>query len=151
MKTQSSLICAALLLAVAAFLVPRAYSQTEQNCGTPMSTKSMSQLGGVYLPSIGTIRILIVFVEFRGDMTDPSNTQWPYNSPPIFINTVIDANAKQHSTDPNNLTYFFRQMSHELYIVIGNAIYVQTPDSLAKYIREHRSRRYVNEQVLTYL
>ncbi len=42
-------------------------------------------------------------------------------------------------------------MSHELYLVIGNAVYVQTPDSLAKYIREGRSRRYINEQVLAYL
>ncbi len=142
------LVFATLLLLAVAISCQQAHSQDE--CATP-ATFVDTQVGGVYLPSIGTIRILVVFVEFRGDTTDQSNAQWPYSSPPVFLNSVIDANAKQRSTDPNNLTYFFRQMSHELYLVVGSAVYVQTPDSLAKYVREFRDRRYVNQQVLAYL
>lgn len=142
------LVFATLLLLAVAISCQQAHSQDE--CATP-ATFVDTQVGGVYLPSVGTIRILVVFVEFRGDETDPTNPQWPSNSSPLFLNSVIDANANQYSTDPNNLTYFFRQMSHELYLVVGNAVYVQTPDSLAKYVREFRDRRYVNQQVLTYL
>ncbi len=107
-RQKSPLVFATILLLIAAVFSVPAHSQSEEACGTP-ATSATAQVGGVYLPSVGTIRILVVFVEFRGDTTDYNNAQWPYNSAPVFINTVIDATTKQRSTDPNNLTYFFRQ------------------------------------------
>jgi hypothetical protein len=132
-------------------LTPEQAAQFANDAPSTASITATEQVGGIYLPSMGTLRILVVFVEFKGDTTDRLNSQWPYGSAPVYMNTVIDSTATQNSVDPNNLTYFFRQMSHELFYVIGKALYVQTPDSIAKYIRDGRSRRYINEQVLSYV
>jgi|GEM_PF-3476578 hypothetical protein len=127
------------------------YSITEESiCGT-QSTQQTTQVGGVYVPSIGTIRVLFVYVEFRGDQTDINNPNWPYQQPPTFLNSVVDSVANQpHTTadSVNNFTVYFRNMSFGLYNFLGKTIYLQTPDSLTKYVRENRNRRYVNEQVL---
>ncbi len=84
MKQLFFLIC---LICGSVFM---SYAQ-EAACGTTENTSSSEQLGGKYITSVGTFKMLIVFVEFLGDKTDTSNAQWPYSSPPTFLNTVIDS------------------------------------------------------------
>jgi hypothetical protein len=39
----------------------------EEDCGTTGSTSSSSQTGGIYIPSQGTLKVLVVFARFKND------------------------------------------------------------------------------------
>jgi parallel beta-helix repeat protein len=87
--------------------------------------------GGIYIPSSGTIRVLVVFVQFKDD--NDYNPHWISGQVPDYMNSFIDATQQQGSSNYINLTNYFNQMSLGNYHVIGNAIYVQTQENRSYY------------------
>jgi len=101
-------------------------------CGTTGTSTSSGQTGGLYLPSHGTLKVLIVFVRFKDDAD--SHNYWPSDGFPTFTNTYIDPNAQTGSTHYLNLTNYYRTMSldNEL-IVIGEVKNIVTNENRAYY------------------
>jgi len=74
------------------------------NCGTnfdpvehPEYKMDLGQTGGQHITSLGTLKVLIVFVQFAGETDE--NTGWPPGQAPIFMNDFIDGDVNQNSTN----------------------------------------------------
>lgn len=87
-------------------------------CGTSTTTAiNLSQTGGIFRPSQGELKVLVVFVRFKDDNT--YNPHWPAGSPPDVMNNYIDPNSNTNSTNYFNLTHYFDEMSMGTYDIIG--------------------------------
>ena len=145
-----------------------AISQTERStwCGLPevgarrapgrmnqrgslaeMQTTLAIQNGGQWMTAKDTVHVLIVFVQFPDDNNDPSNSLWPANSAPTFMNTYIDSLPSQASTN-GNLTHYFRVMSQNRLILTGKTRFVIAPHSNQWYIDNDWKRWVINKEVL---
>lgn len=113
------------------FVNPLFAAQDTFTCGTTGSTQGSSQSGGLYLPSQGTLKVLVVFVRFKDD-TDPHGW-WPAGGNPDGWDTFIDPNTQTGSTNLINLTNYFSTMSLGTFHVIGQAVSVETPRNRADY------------------
>ncbi len=106
----------------------------QRQCGTlppPGLLRTADATGGIYLPSAGVLRILIVFASFPDDTT--AHASWPARQAPLFMNSFIDPDTLTRSTGPFNLTHYFRQMSLGKLHVIGDAIWVESQHSQEEY------------------
>jgi hypothetical protein len=126
------------------------YAQNDEfTCGTtppPGESIDLSQQGGIHLTSSGVLRMLVVFVSFKDDTT--SHPSWPVGQPPANYNTFIDAHLKINSTHYNNFTNYFKQMSLGVFKVIGQAVYVKTPQNKAAYGSTNPNRYLATKDVL---
>jgi M6 family metalloprotease-like protein len=142
MKTHDLNWCRLALLAIICFVTfaSTASAQDDRiNCGTIFDPNkaggsasiNLSQLGGIYLPASGSVRVLLVFVSFPEDNT--VHPYWPAHQPPTEMNQYIDSTETQNSANFSNLTNYFRQMSLGSYKVVGKAVYVNAPHTKAWY------------------
>ncbi len=146
------------LSALILFCFTNNYSQNEPaTCGTISTTRHLAKKtdftnrGGIYIPSAGTLRVLVVFVQFKDD--NDSNPHWTSGQGPDYMNSFIDANQQQGSSNYINLTNYFNQMSLGTYHIIGNAIYVQTQENRSYYFDPNNygttnPRYFANKMVL---
>ena len=105
-----------------------------RQCGThpvPATLRVANGNGGIYLPSTGVLRILLVFASFPDDTT--SHAYWPARQAPLFMNSFVDPDTATRSTDAFNLTNYFRQMSLGTLHVIGDAVWVESTHSQEEY------------------
>lgn len=105
-----------------------------RQCGThpvPATLRPANGNGGIYLPSTGVLRILIVFASFPDDTT--SHAYWPARQAPLFMNSFVDPDTATRSTEAFNLTNYFRQMSLGALHVIGDAVWVESQHSQEEY------------------
>jgi hypothetical protein len=100
-------------------------------CGTSGSVTSSSTTGGIYIPSTGTLKVLVVFARMKDDTT--SHSWWPVGGSPNGYSMYIDSTATQGSTNFFNLTNYYRTMSCGNFTVIGKAVSVETPNDSAYY------------------
>jgi hypothetical protein len=100
-------------------------------CGTTGTDQSLNQTGGLYIPSQGTLKVLIVFARFKDD--NSYHNYWPAGSPPPNYQSYIDPNTSTNSTNYLNLTNYFKQMSMGNFHVIGQSVYVETPNIQSYY------------------
>jgi hypothetical protein len=122
------------VLSMMAFILYDTASCTEPDnftCGTSASVQSSSQTGGLFITSLGTLKVLVVFVRFKDD-TDP-NPWWPVGGNPIDWDTWIDPNTQTGSTHEINLTNYYQTMSLGAFNVIGQAVSVETPRNKSDY------------------
>jgi hypothetical protein len=116
------------------FLSNNTYSQIGEGCGTtplPNENIDLNQEGGIYLTAQGELKLLVVFVRFKDDVS--AHPYWPVGGNPDNYNTFIDANLLSNSTHYINLTNYYKKMSLGVYKVTGQAISVETPaESLEK-------------------
>ncbi len=107
----------------------------ELACGTTGSAPVSSQTGGIYIPSQGTLKVLVVFARFKDDAT--THNWWPVppvgDGNPVGWNTYIDLNTQTGSTHLINLTNYYKTMSMGTFNVIGQAISVETPQNRSYY------------------
>ena len=91
-----------------------------------------AQLGGRDITAEGTVRALILFIDFSDDDEDPDNENWPVGEGPAYIEDIIDpeeeGEVKQH-----NITSFLADNSFDQFIMIGDVIYSQALRSLSAY------------------
>ncbi|MDR3611516.1 MAG: hypothetical protein P4L27_13190 [Ignavibacteriaceae bacterium] len=100
-------------------------------CGTTGPGTISTQTGGIYIPSQGTLRVLVVFARFKDD--NSTHDYWDAGSPPPHYQSYIDSNTSTGSTNYLNLTNYFNQMSMGTFHVIGKAVYVESPNNLSYY------------------
>lgn len=106
----------------------------QRQCGTQPASAFLRTTdgdGGIYLPSTGVLRILIVFASFPDDTT--AHPYWPARQAPLFMTSFIDPDTITRSTGPFNLTHYFHQMSLGKLHVIGDAVWVESKHSQEEY------------------
>jgi len=81
-------------------------------CGTTSGSSAP------YLPTSGTIKVFVIFAQFKDDPQIDSNG-WAKNSYPSWANTFV--NSSSGGSYPwNNLSHYFNEMSNGTYQVIGD-------------------------------
>lgn len=135
------------------FLTVPSFSQDVDlipTCGTGIPRGEqidLTQKGGLHITSRGTIRVLVVFVRFKDD--NAPDSYWPANDQiQPWMTQYIDPNEQTGSTNYLNLTNFFKQMSLGSYKVIGDVVYVKTPQNRSYYGTPWPSRWLVTKDVL---
>jgi len=83
-------------------------------CGTVYSSSDTAP----YLPTSGTIKVYVIFAQFRDD-PNTDNNGWTKDSYPDWANTFV--NSSTGGTYAwNNLSHYFNQMSNGAYQVVGD-------------------------------
>lgn len=113
------------------------YAADENSCGV-QTQQPQTQIGGAYCTASGTVKALLIFIDFKDDTYDRTNSTWPVGTGPNFLNSIVDSTDTQNSGTYANVSTFFNNMSFSQFKMIGKAYYVQAPESLAYYRREHR-------------
>jgi len=126
------------MMALALLCVTESHSQIDEFvCGTewdekdPLQQIDLSQLGGIYLTSLGQLNVLIVFVSFPDDNND--HPWWPVAEPPDSLEYWIDPDVQMQRENLANLTNYFSQMSMGLFNVVGEAVWVTAPHPSSYY------------------
>jgi hypothetical protein len=97
----------------------------------------LTQTGGLRITSEGTVKALLLFIDFPDDDVEPTNSTWPVGVGPNYLNQIIDLTEEQNSGIIPNITTFFRNMSYDRFTMIGKAYYVQAPHPLSWYVANH--------------
>lgn len=121
----------------------------QDTCGTtynPADGVIISQEGGIYITADGTFRVLVVFVSFLDD--NNVHPYWDAHQPPDDMQSFIDPNGSTNSTNQANLTHYFAKMSFDNYTFIGEAVYVETPQTQAWYSANGWNRGQITTDVL---
>lgn len=130
-----------LLLLVAAAILPlRAQTAPAWN----------DQLGGIYLPSRGTINALVIFAQFPDDSLDIDHPEWRKNQPPERFYTWIDS-VWTPSPTPFSMTDYFDQMSLGAFHFIGKTRFVVAPRTRKEYVELGKNRGDIHRELLAKL
>lgn len=126
-----------------ALLVALSFSQTFAQsdsilCGTTLVSQQ-TQIGGDVITSFGTLKVLLIMIDFPDDTIDVNNPTWPVGSGPNFLNAIVDSTETQNSGVYANLSTFFKDMSYGQFRMIGKAYYVQAPHALSFYRTKYRN------------
>ncbi len=126
----------------------------EEVCGLDENPGEV-QYGGVHLPEEGTIRALVLFIQFPDDQLESTN--WPKDQMPTYANHYIDSEVLPVPT-PKSITDYFHVMSNGRLHLIGDIYpdvittehtrkwYIKNFDNL-NYSRQDRFG-YINREVL---
>jgi len=109
--------------------------QKIMSCSTSYkeTPQDLSQRGGKYITSLGTLKVLVVFAKFKDD--NSPNQYWPADSYPKEMKNFIDSSMDVGSTHYLNLTNYYNQMSFGNFKVIGKSIGVETPYPISHHIQ----------------
>lgn len=112
MKRVASLLLVSLLMGIPYLSthVVAAGDNPIDSCGTQGVWQAPQQTGGIWLPASGTVRALVVFVQFRGDRYDTSNGSWPAGQLPTWASSVLYPTV-QSSYPDWTLSDYFKEMS----------------------------------------
>jgi hypothetical protein len=67
----------------------RVYAQTD-SCGfTGPQQGALTQEGGYQITSMGTVKVLLVFIDFPDDAEDPNNPVWPPSPAPRLSHSPL--------------------------------------------------------------
>ena len=103
--------------------------------------------GGLYLPSIGDIHIMIIFAEFPDDTYETSDPRWIKGYPPADMNNWIDPTWTGNPTQ-GSLTHYFAEMSRDNYKVTGDVFHVITARNREWYRMHGMRRGRIHEEIL---
>lgn len=138
MKTFARFVA---VVAMALFVATSQSSSQTTYCGFDEGQQApLTQLGGAYMPSFGTIRALMVFIDFSDDTTDVLNQTWPVGTGPGYLSTIIDVDEGSPSGTVANITTYFKNMSFGNLRIIGTAVYRQARYSWATYLANSQWR-----------
>lgn len=129
------------------------FSNSEESftCGNDGNlTSTFSGRNGERFTSLGTVRALVVFVQFAEDNISPPAPNWPVNSGPAYLNTVLDASPDQNLQN-GGLTHYFREMSFGNFIVYGDEYWRTTDKTKQQYLNETATFSIINKDVLNKL
>jgi len=126
--------------------------QTDPYCGFDEEMQiPLTQTGGVRITSFGTVKALLIFIDFPDDSEDPNNQTWPVGEGPNYLAEIVDETEEQNSGLKHNLTTFFRKMSFDQFTMIGKAYYQQTPNDLSWYQTNHPGAEAASEDGISVL
>ena len=81
-------------------------------CGTTSGSSAP------YLPTVGNIKVFIIFAQFKDD-PQIDNNGWAKNSYPDWANTFVN-DSTGGSYPWNNLSHYYNEMSNDTFQVIGD-------------------------------
>ena len=91
---------------------PQLKAGIEDVCGTTSGSSAP------YIPTSGTIKVYVIFAQFKDDPNTDDNG-WEKNSYPSWANTFV--NSSTGGTYPwNNLSHYYNEMSNGAFQVIGD-------------------------------
>jgi len=138
MKTSIGFSIITLFFLYFSFVTPavaQEYSD-EEICGFTEEEQevieNMEQKGGLGITSIGTVRALMLFIDFSDDDEDPNNPNWPVGDGPAYLDSIIHPD-EGYPVRQNNITSFLADNSFDQFIMVGEAIYSQALRSLSDY------------------
>jgi len=76
-------------------------------------------VGGKHLPAKGTVRVLVVFAQFKDDLEDPTNYGWPSGQLPSWSDQLF-ASEQAASYAAWTVSDYYWQMSNGTYHVLGD-------------------------------
>ncbi len=139
-------------LVIIATLVTRQITISEspilRQCGSrfpPQTTHRVTDVGGLHMTAMGTLRVLVVFASFPDDETE--HPFWPAHQPPLFMEQFIDPDTLTGSQNEFNLTNYFHQMSSGQFHLVGDALWLETAHSQQEYLNGSYGR--ANKDILT--
>ncbi len=101
-----------ILLSVSFIFSSNLQAGVEDVCGTTSGSSAP------YLPTSGTIKVYVIFAQFKDD-PQIDNNGWAKNSYPSWANTFV--NPSTGGSYPwNNLSHYFNEMSNDTFQVIGD-------------------------------
>ncbi|MBI1938039.1 MAG: T9SS type A sorting domain-containing protein [Ignavibacteriales bacterium] len=133
-------------------LISSQLSAQEYNCITASIQEVAMQSKGRWLPSEGTINVLIVFAEFPDDNYDIYNTRWVKGSEPQNMSNWVDQTWSSSSTQ-GSLTHYFNDMSGNKLHFIGKEVHVTAPHTRDWYMTNYTSSRrgYIQKEIIQQL
>lgn len=103
-------------------------SSTFRKGGLPTTDFTVTQIGGVYKPSLTPdntfLRVLVVFVRFNDDLETSNIWPDPLTLPGWAQNIVDTSIATIGSTDPENMSAYYKRNSYRRFNLIGDVEYV---------------------------
>jgi len=102
---------------------------------------------GNVLPSIGTVRTLIVFAQFPDDNFDIYNSLWEKGQAPANINNWINETWTSNPIQ-GSLTHYFNDMSNDSFKFIGKTVSVTSPHSRQWYLTNNKNRWHIQKEIL---
>jgi M6 family metalloprotease-like protein len=110
--------------------------------------RSPEDRGGLYTPSEGNLKAIVVFIQFKDD--DFESSGWPLNTFPVWARDMMDAEPGEPFLR-TNLSHYFHEMSNGIFEIYG---YVH-PAVMVTYEDEEdygwNGLKYVNQEILTRL
>lgn len=97
--------------------------------------ESTVQLGGRDITAEGTVRALMLFIDFSDDTVDINNSAWPVGDGPSFLDDIIHS-EEGGEVQQHNITSFLADNSFDQFIMVGEAIYRQAPRSIDEYLND---------------
>lgn len=105
-----------------------------QSCGfDELEQLPLTQVGGINITSTGTVKALLIFVDFSDDDQDTANSTWPVGIGPNYLTQIVDTTETQNSGIHANITTFFKDMSFSQFTMIGKAYYQPARHPLSWY------------------
>jgi hypothetical protein len=125
------------------------FTQTEEmNCITNYTeTNWNGQIGGLYLPAEGTIKVLLVFAQFPDDNHDVNNISWTKNQAPADMNNWVDETWSANATT-GYLTDYFNDMSFNKLKFIGKEVFRVSPHSRQWYFDNYKNRGFIHKEII---
>ena len=119
------------------------------NCVSASIQQVPIQSKGRWLPSEGTLNVLIVFAEFPDDKFDTTNTKWIKRNAPQNMNSWIDQTWSSNPTQ-GSLTHYFNEMSGNKLHFIGKVAHAVAPHTRSWYITNHlrAGRGYATKDII---
>jgi M6 family metalloprotease-like protein len=130
------------------------FLDTVYSCVNSELSRKTTRIGGLYLPSTGTIRVLIIFVQFSDDDYDIKNSSWPkWGSPINPINSTRVWIDQKWSANPTrgSLTDYFNEMSFNSLHFIGDTLSIVTPHSRQWYLHNNKIRYDIHKEIIQQL
>jgi hypothetical protein len=76
---------------------------------------------GIQHKSIGVLKVLVVFAQFKGDMEPDTTGGWPLNTYPTWGSGFVNSSGNGGGPFPyNNLSQYFFEMSNGIYKIEGD-------------------------------
>ena len=109
--------------------------------------KDSIETKGIYLPSIGEINVLFIFVQFPDDRLEPANTIWPKDGEPANMKKWVDEKWSSNPT-PGSMTHYFNEMSFNKFKFIGKSVSVISPHSRKWYLDNKKRRGFIHQEII---
>lgn len=102
---------------------------------------------GRYLPSIGEINVLFIFVQFPDDKLDPENPIWPKGEEPANMKKWVD---EKWSENPIRgfMTHYFNEMSFNKFKFVGKSVSIISPHSRKWYLDNKKRRGFIHREII---
>jgi hypothetical protein len=105
------------------------------------------QRGGLILPSVGTINVLIIFAQFPDDNYEILSAHWPKNRPPSDMKNWVEESWKNKPKE-GYLTHYYNEMSLNKLKLIGKEVSVTAKQSRNWYLKNNFQRGDIHTEII---